>query len=101
MHGSDQRRGEGMQSCRVPCTSESSPPPQHTLLSYFHGVTCVVSRLHKDGPVAQGSYKHSYRWIAQHVLGNARTEAHVENLLRHADVVRGRLVPKAGASSTT
>ena len=76
-------------------------PPQHTLLSYFHGVTCVVSRLHKDGPVAQGSYKHSYRWIAQHVLGNARTEAHVENLLRHADVVRGRLVPKAGASSTT
>ena len=77
------------------------PPPQHTLLSYFHGVTCVVSRLHKDGPVAQGSYKHSYRWIAQHVLGNARTEAHVENLLRHADVVRGRLVPKAGASSTT
>jgi hypothetical protein len=25
----------------------------------------------------------------------------VENLLRHADVVRGRLVPKAGASSTT
>jgi hypothetical protein len=41
-----------------------------------------------------GSYKHVYRWIAQHVLGNARTEAHVQSLLKHARVVHGRLVPR-------
>lgn len=60
----------------------------------------AAARLHEDGPAAQGSYKHSYRWIAQNVLGNARTEAHVERLLKHADVVGGELVLKRSVPST-
>jgi hypothetical protein len=57
------------------------------------GWLCLVPlRLHTEGPSVLGSYTHCYRWIAQSVLGNARTEAHVSHLLRHATIDDGRLV---------
>lgn len=54
----------------------------------------MPSRLDKDGPSAMGSYTHTYRWIANNVLGNSRTEAHVQHLLKHVTVVHGRLIQR-------
>ena len=66
----------------------------YVVLSLHH----FEHRLHKDGPSALGTYKHVYKWLADHVLGGARSQAHVR---RYVEVTLAGAVEASAIRSSS